>query len=90
MNEMRDLKDSLDSLHQRMDRFYAWASQLQVEMRNVQQRVKFLENTLENNASFNNMNTMLGDQSKTNEKVEDAVTEASLLERLNRFKQRPN
>ena len=54
---MRDLKDSLDSLHQRMDRFYAWASQLQVEMRNVQQRVKFLENTLENNASFNNMNS---------------------------------
>ena len=39
----RDLADSLASLHQRMDRFYAWASQLQVEHRDLKQRVSFLE-----------------------------------------------
>jgi hypothetical protein len=37
------LSDSLDSLHQRMDRFYAWASQLQVEHRDLMQRVRFME-----------------------------------------------
>ena len=35
--------DSLDSLHVRMDRFYAWASQLQVEHRDLKQRVGFVE-----------------------------------------------
>jgi hypothetical protein len=40
---LRDCTDSLDSLHQRMDRFYAWASQLQVEHRDLKQRVGFLE-----------------------------------------------
>ena len=35
--------DSLASLHQRMDRFYAWASQLQVEHRDLKQRVGYLE-----------------------------------------------
>ena len=35
--------DSLDSIHHRMDRFYAWASELQVEHRNFKQRVAFLE-----------------------------------------------
>ncbi len=40
---LRDCNDSLASLHQRMDRFYAWASQLQVEHRDLKQRVGFLE-----------------------------------------------
>ena len=33
--QLRDLQDSVASLHQRMDRFYAWASQLQVEIREL-------------------------------------------------------
>jgi hypothetical protein len=40
---LRDCADSLASLHQRMDRFYAWASLLQVEHRDLKQRVGYLE-----------------------------------------------
>jgi hypothetical protein len=43
---LRDCNDSLASLHQRMDRFYVWASQLQVENRDLKQRVGFLESTV--------------------------------------------
>lgn len=87
MNEIRDLKDSLDSIHQRMDRFYAWASQLQVEMRNTHQRLKFLENTLANSMEFNGMSSLGAiEETKPNEKNEEDL----LLERLNRFKQQPN
>lgn len=35
--------DSIDGLHRRMDRFYAWASQLQVEHRDLKQRISYLE-----------------------------------------------
>ena len=35
--------DSLDSVHHRIDKFYAWASELQVQHRNFKQRVDFLE-----------------------------------------------
>ncbi len=41
--QLQDLQDSLDSAHHRLDRFYSWASQLQVETRNIQQRLKFIE-----------------------------------------------
>ena len=41
---LQQYSDSLSLLHQRMDRFYAWASQLQVEHRDVVQRLGFLEN----------------------------------------------
>ena len=44
--ELREINDSLESLHKRMDRFYAWASQLQVEFRDIKQRIGFLETTL--------------------------------------------
>ena len=40
---IRDCQDSLSSLHHRVDRFYAWASQLQVEHRDLRQRVGFVE-----------------------------------------------
>lgn len=40
---LRECADSLSSLHQRMDRFYAWASLLQVEHRDLKQRVGFVE-----------------------------------------------
>jgi hypothetical protein len=46
MNETKtqqELQDSLDSLHSRMDRFYSWAAQLQVEIRHLQKRQAFLE-----------------------------------------------
>ncbi len=41
--EMRDINDKLDSLHNRMDRFYAWSALLQKEFRDIQQRQKFIE-----------------------------------------------
>ena len=84
MNEMRDVKDSLDSLHQRMDRFYAWASQLQVEMRNAQQRIGFLENQVKEQLQFNKApNGGGGDQMQLDQPTE---TEASIMERLNRIR----
>ncbi len=43
---LRDCTDSLASLHQRMDRFYSWASQLQVEHRDLKQRVGFIEGVM--------------------------------------------
>ena len=77
--ELRDVKDSLDSLHQRMDRFYAWAAQLQVEMRNVQQRLGFLESGMQFNQDPDG-----GQKAQPSEETEDMI-----LERLNRFKRRP-
>lgn len=41
--ELRDFNDQLESLHRRMDKFYAWAGTLQKEFRAMQQRVTFLE-----------------------------------------------
>ena len=41
--QLQQIQDSLDSAHHRLDRFYSWASQLQVETRNIQQRLKFIE-----------------------------------------------
>ena len=41
--QARDMQDSLDSLHKRMDNYYSWAAQLQVEIRNIQKRQAFLE-----------------------------------------------
>ena len=40
---MQNMQDSLDSLHTRLDRFYAWAAELQVQIRNLQGRQTFLE-----------------------------------------------
>ena len=40
---MQKMQDSLDSLHTRLDRFYAWAAELQVQIRNLQGRQTFLE-----------------------------------------------
>ena len=39
--------NSLDSLHHRMDRFYAWASALQVEFRDLKQRIGFIEKNID-------------------------------------------
>lgn len=44
---LRDLHDKMDSLHQRMDRFYSWASCLQVEFRNMQQKQMFIESQID-------------------------------------------
>ncbi len=41
--QLQQIQDSLASVHHRLDRFYSWASQLQVETRNIQQRLKFIE-----------------------------------------------
>jgi protein gp37 len=45
--ELRDFTDQLESLHRRMDKFYAWAGILQKEFRAMQQRVTFLESQCE-------------------------------------------
>ena len=71
--DVRDMKDALDSLHQRMDRFYAWASQLQVEMRNAHQRLGFLEATAAQELVFHG----------SKEADIDAASEESILARLN-------
>ena len=50
--ELQKLNDSLDSLHKRMDRFYSWASQLQVEHRDLKQRIGFIESTIQRSFMF--------------------------------------
>jgi hypothetical protein len=52
MDEIRKINDSLDSLHSRMDRFYCWASQLQVEFRDIKQRIGFIESKTNVDFSF--------------------------------------
>jgi hypothetical protein len=39
----RDIRDKLDSLHRRMDKFYEWAAILQKEFRDMKQRQVFIE-----------------------------------------------
>lgn len=43
LRDLREVNDKLDSLHRRVDRFYEWASLLQKEFRDMQQRQKFIE-----------------------------------------------
>jgi len=45
--EVKEIKDQLDSIHFRMDKFYVWASELQKEYRNMQQRLVCIENNAE-------------------------------------------
>ena len=52
MDDLQKINDSLDSLHQRMDRFYTWASQLQVEFRDIKQRIGFIESKTKIDFSF--------------------------------------
>ena len=52
MDDLQKMNDSLDSMHHRMSRFYAWASQLQVEFRDMKQRVTFLESSTHTDFSF--------------------------------------
>ena len=52
MDDLQKINDSLDSLHHRMDRFYAWASQLQVEFRDIKQRIGFIESKTKLDFSF--------------------------------------
>ena len=71
--KLQKLQDSLDSAHHRLDRFYSWASQLQVETRNIQQRLKFTESQLKIDFSGEN-------DSRKNSSSEEE--ESSLLARL--------
>lgn len=41
--DARDIKDKLDSLHRRMDKFYEWAAILQKEFKDMKQRQGFIE-----------------------------------------------
>ena len=72
-SKLQKLQDSLDSAHHRLDRFYSWASQLQVETRNIQQRLKFTESQLKIDFSGEN-------DSRKNSSSEEE--ESSLLARL--------
>ena len=40
---LQALQDSVDSLHLRVDKFYGWAAELQLQIRNLQGRQTFLE-----------------------------------------------
>ena len=40
---LQALQDSVDSLHLRVDKFYSWAAELQLQIRNLQGRQTFLE-----------------------------------------------
>ncbi len=53
MKDLQQINDSLDSMHHRMDRFYAFASQLMVEHRDMKQRIGFLESKLLTEADTN-------------------------------------
>jgi hypothetical protein len=66
-HEIRNLIDTTDSLHQRMDRFYEWASKLQVEMRNAHQRLWVLEAAAKDRGGL----------------IEQDPTEESIMARLN-------
>ena len=57
--DLQKVSDSVDSLHHRMDRFYAWASQLQVEFRDLKQRIGFLETTVQSNFYFNDSDAVV-------------------------------
>ena len=46
------LQDSLDSIHQRMDRFYSWAGLLQSEFRSMKQRTGFMEGLMQERFDF--------------------------------------
>jgi hypothetical protein len=52
MDDLQKINDSLDSLHHRMDRFFSWASQLQVEFRDIKQRIGFIESKTKIDFSF--------------------------------------
>ena len=52
MDDLQKINDSLDSIHQRMSRFYSWASQLQVEFRDMKQRIGFIESRTNVDFSF--------------------------------------
>ena len=52
MDDLQKINDSLDSIHQRMSRFYAWASQLQVEFMDMKQRIGFIESRTNVDFSF--------------------------------------
>ncbi len=85
--QLQKLQDSLDSAHHRLDRFYSWASQLQVETRNIQQRLKFTESQL--NIDFGGEKDSRKNASEPPcqaKKGEVVAAESSLLARLEEIK----
>ena len=87
--ELLKINDSLDSLHHRIDRFYAWASQLQVEFRDIKQRIGFIEDTIFNKPNFAlNQPALFSICSEVHSDEDDkhchcGDTEEELLSRLN-------
>lgn len=49
---LTQLQDSMDSLHNRMDRFYSWAGLLQSEFRSMKQRMGFIETMTQEKFDF--------------------------------------
>jgi uncharacterized coiled-coil DUF342 family protein len=71
--EVREVKESLESIHHRLDKFHSWAAQLQMEYRGMQQRLRFIEGNTERGCA----------------KAEDPIvliSDAELMERLSRIK----
>ena len=86
--------EEIDKLNYRMDQFYKWASQLQVECRNLKQRVGYLESLLQDQFDFIPSQALQNHQAEVEEmkskKAEaeraEADAEAELLARMAKFK----
>ena len=85
---LTQLQDSLDSLHQRMDRFYSWAGQLQSEFRSMKQRTGFLETQLQDLFEFTPPPEEMVAPQKGHEKVFGGEEDKALWARLMRLSER--
>jgi hypothetical protein len=47
VTELQKINDSIESLNIKIDKFYHWASQLQVEFRDMKRRVEFIEDAID-------------------------------------------
>ena len=79
--ELRDLCDRVESLHRRMDRFYEWASSLQVEARNTNQRLWALEKAASEKAEAGDLLSL---QPRSSNEQEEEIRLLARLEALNK------
>jgi len=88
--QIKEIKDSLESIHFRMDKYYAWAAQLQKEYRDMQQRMEFIEsNAMEmgfKSESKKESSKFTSNHEDKNETYDAEATDAELLERIFKIK----
>ena len=88
--------EKAEKLNDRVDQFYKWASQLQVEFRNIKQRVGYLESLLQDQFNFHQSPNANASKSEVDtqiqtEKTEEGIEEleAALLARLEKMRMEP-